>query len=143
MWVTPHVELDLLFGKWLSKNKTRGLRRWPTRETIVLRCNKLNPRSTEIFEIKVRNSDLFWTSVPTSKECVHNNKERSILQSWRYPKFCWISSRKYANYQTDRQTYKSELLVKCTNISGMSPKNFRKIFHPELEIFLCLILVRK
>ena len=127
----------------LRNNKTRGLRRWPTRETIVLRCNKFNPGSTGIFEFQVRTSELFVTSVPTSQECVHKKSERYLIQSWRYPKICWISSRKYANYQTDRQTYKSELLVKCTNISGMSPKNFRKIFHPELEIFLCLSLVRK
>ena len=33
----------------LMKNKTRGLRRCPTREIIVLRCNKLNPETTEIF----------------------------------------------------------------------------------------------
>ena len=59
----------------LSLNKTRGLRRCPTRETIVLRCNKLNPGSTETFEIKVKNSDLFWTSVPKSEECVHKNSE--------------------------------------------------------------------
>jgi len=61
------------------KNKTRGLRRWPTRETIVLRCNKLNPGSTEIFEIKVRNLDLFGTSVPTSQEYVHKNLERYFI----------------------------------------------------------------
>ena len=48
-------------------NKTRGLRRWPTRETIVLRCNKFNTGSTEIFEFQARNSELFWnkcTNVP-------------------------------------------------------------------------------
>ena len=60
-------------------NKTRGLRRWPTRETIVLRCNKLNPGSTEIFAIKVRNVDLSGTSVKTSKECVHKNSERYFI----------------------------------------------------------------
>ena len=60
-------------------NKTRGLRRWPTRETIVLRCKKLNPGSTEIFEFKVRNSELFRTSVPISQECVHENFERDFL----------------------------------------------------------------
>ena len=48
-------------------NKTRGLRWWPTRETIVLRCNKVNPGSTEIFEFQVRNSELFGTSVQTSQ----------------------------------------------------------------------------
>ena len=66
-------------------NKTRGLRRWPTRETIVLRCNKLNPGSTEIFEINVRNSDLFGASLPTSKKIVHKNSERYLIQSWIYP----------------------------------------------------------
>ena len=60
-------------------NKTRGLRRWPTRETIVLRCNKLNPGSTEIFAIEVRNLDLSGTSVKTSKECVHKNSERYLI----------------------------------------------------------------
>ena len=61
------------------KNKTSGLRRWPTRETIVLRCKKINPGSTEIYEIKVRNSDLFGTSVPTSQKCVHKNSERYFI----------------------------------------------------------------
>ena len=56
-------------------NKTRGLRKWPTSETIVLICNKLILGSTEIFEIEVRNSDLFGTSVPTCQECVHNKSE--------------------------------------------------------------------
>ena len=62
---------DIVKKQSQNNNKTRGLRRWPTRETIVLRSNKLNPGSTEIFEIKVRNLDLFGTSVPTSQECVH------------------------------------------------------------------------
>ena len=44
---------------WKLNNKTRGLRRWPTRETIVLRYNKLNPGSIEIFEIKASYPELF------------------------------------------------------------------------------------
>ena len=52
----------------VQENKTRGLRRWPTRETILLRCNMLNPGSTEIYEINVRNSELFGASVPTFQE---------------------------------------------------------------------------
>ena len=39
-----------LRGKYIF-NKTRGLRKWPKRETIELRCNKLNPGRTETFEI--------------------------------------------------------------------------------------------
>ena len=107
-------------------NKTRGLRRWPTRETIVLGCNNFNPGSTGIFEFQVRTSELFLTSVPTSKECVHNNKERYILQSWRYPKFCWISSRKYANYQTDRQTKNLNYLEPMYQHIGNASKKFQK-----------------
>ena len=34
-------------------NKTRGLRKWPTRKTPVVRCDKLNPRHTEIFAVKL------------------------------------------------------------------------------------------
>ena len=48
-------------------------------ETIVLRCNKLNPESTEIFEIKVKNLYLSGTSVPKSQECVHKNSERYFI----------------------------------------------------------------
>ena len=44
-------------------------------ETIVLRCNKLNPGSTEIFEIEVSYLDLYGKSVPSSQECVHKNSE--------------------------------------------------------------------
>ena len=32
----------------VGHNKTRGLRRWPTKETIVLRCIKYNPGNTYI-----------------------------------------------------------------------------------------------
>ena len=53
-----------------NTNKTRGLRRGPTRETIVLGCKKFNPESTEIFEFKIRNSELFGTRVVRSQECV-------------------------------------------------------------------------
>ena len=42
---------------------------------------------------------------------------------------------------TDWQTYKKIRTIgnKCTNIPGMSPRNFRKISYPELEIsqYLC------
>ena len=42
---------------------------------------------------------------------------------------------------TDWQTYKKFRIIwnKCTNIPGMSPKNFRKISYPDLEIsqYLC------
>ena len=48
---------------------------------------------------------------------------------------------KYANYKTDNKF--RIIWSQCTNISGMSPKKFRKISNPELEIFLCIILVRK
>ena len=54
-------------------------------ETKGLRCKKLNPGSTEIFEFNVRNWDLFGTSVPTSQECVHKKSERYLIQSWKYP----------------------------------------------------------
>ena len=33
--------------------RTRGLRRWPTKQTIVVRCNNLKPRHTEIFTVKL------------------------------------------------------------------------------------------
>ena len=66
-------------------NKTRGLRRWPTRETIVLRSNKFNPESTDIFEFQVQNSESFETSVSISKECVHKSSESCLIQSWIYP----------------------------------------------------------
>ena len=38
------------------------------------------------------------------------------------------------------QTYKKFVTIwnKCTNIPGMPPKKFRKIYHPELEISLYL-----
>ena len=55
----------------IEDNKTRGLRRWPTRETIVLRWNKFNPGSTDIYEFQVRTLELFVTSVRTPQECVH------------------------------------------------------------------------
>ena len=108
----------------LFVNKTRGLRRWPTRETIVLRGNKLNPGSTEIFEINVRNSELFGASVPTSQEFVHKNSERYLIQSWRYSYICWISLRMYANYQADRHTKNLELFG--TSVP-MSRNVFKKI----------------
>ena len=47
---------------------------------------------------------------------------------------------------TDLQIYKKFRIIwnKCTNIPGMSPKKFRKISYPELEIsFICVISVRK
>ena len=72
----------------IASNKTRGLRRWPTRETIVLRWNKFNPGSTDIYEFQVRTLELFVTSVPTSQECVHKKSERYLIQSWRYPIIC-------------------------------------------------------
>ena len=56
-----------------------------TRDTIVLRFNKFNPGSTDKFEFQVRNLELFGTSLPTSKECVHKNSERYLIQSGRYP----------------------------------------------------------
>ena len=96
---TTNANLNLMASK---KNKTRGLRRWPKRVTIVLRCNKFDPGSTDIYEFQFRTSQLFVTSVPTSQECVHKNSERYLIQSWGYPIVCQISSRKYANYQTDR-----------------------------------------
>ena len=58
-----HVPACLLW----KIDKTRGLRRWPKRETIELRCNKLYPGSTEIFAIKVRNLDLSGKIVKTSR----------------------------------------------------------------------------
>ena len=63
----------------ITGKKTRGLRRWPTRKTIVLRCNKLNLGITEIFEMKFRNLDLLGTSAPTSQECAHKNSERYFV----------------------------------------------------------------
>ena len=48
----------------LHGNKTRGLRRWPTRDTKVLECKKLHPWRTEISEFQVRNAELLETSVP-------------------------------------------------------------------------------
>jgi len=45
----------------------------------------MNPGSTEIYEINVKNSELFGASVPTSQEFVHKNSERYLIQSWRYP----------------------------------------------------------
>ena len=48
-------------------------------ETIVLRCKKLNPGHTEIFEIRVGILDIFGTSAPTSQECVHKNSERYFI----------------------------------------------------------------
>ena len=40
----------------------------------------------------------------------------------------------------DWQTYKKFVIIcnYCTNIPGMSPKDFRKISHPELDISLYL-----
>ena len=72
---------------WALINKTRGLRRWPERETIVLRCKKFNPGSTELFEYQVRNSELFGTSVTTSENCVHKNSERYLIQNRSYSYF--------------------------------------------------------
>ena len=45
----------------------------------IVKMFKLNPGSTEMFEIKVRNLDLFGTSVKTFKECVHQNSERYFI----------------------------------------------------------------
>ena len=100
-------------------NKTRGLRRWPTGETIVLRSNNFNPGSREIFEFQVRNSKLFGTSLPTFQECVHKNSEIFFIQSWRYPFFLDLSKEVYQ--LPDWQTYKKIriTLSQCTNISGM------------------------
>ena len=70
------------YGKWqwgCEEKQTRGLRRWPTKETRVLRCNKLNPGSTQIFEYQVRNSELFRTGEPIFQECVHKISERYFI----------------------------------------------------------------
>ena len=42
-------------------------------ETIVLRCNKFNPGSTDIFEFQVIDSELLGASVPKSQECLTKN----------------------------------------------------------------------
>ena len=46
---------------------------------------------------------------------------------------------------TDWQTYKKFRIFRkwCSNIIGMSPKNFRKISHPQLEIYLYLSKLSK
>ena len=80
-------------------NKTRGLRRWPTRETIVLRCNKSPWNFRKIshpeLEISLNLSDF--------------SKEVCQLPDW--------------------QTYKKFRIIwnQCTNISGMSSKDSKKI----------------
>ena len=47
---------------------------------------------------------------------------------------------KEVSKQTDWQTYMKFRIIcnKCTNIPGMSPKDFRKISHPGLDISLYL-----
>ena len=58
----------------------------------------------------------------------------------------WPNISKFAKQLTDLETYKKFVIIwkQCTNISGMSPNYFRKIFHPEQEISLKrLISVRK
>ena len=68
-------------------NKTRGLRRWPTRETIVLRCNKLNPGSTEIVEIKVMNQ-IYLEQVYQHPRNVSIKNQKGILsRAGDIPKF--------------------------------------------------------
>ena len=46
---------------------------------------------------------------------------------------------------TDCQTYKKFVIIwqKCTNISGMSPKKFRNIYHPGQEISQFLPTISK
>ena len=48
----------------------------------------------------------------------------------------WPNFSKYVSQLKDWQTYKKFVGIwkKCTNISGMSPKNLRKISHQEQEI---------
>ena len=53
----------------------------------MLRCNKLNPGSTEVFEIKVRNLELFGTSVPTSQELSLKIQKDISSKAGDIPKF--------------------------------------------------------
>ena len=52
----------------------------------------------------------------------------------------WPNFSKFVSQLMDWQTYKKFVRIqkKCTNISGMCPKNFRKIYHQEQEISLYL-----
>ena len=52
----------------------------------------------------------------------------------------WPIFSKFVSQIMDWQTYKKFVKIqkKCTNISGMCPKNFRKITHQEQEISLYL-----
>ena len=50
----------------------------------------------------------------------------------------WPNISKDVRQLTDLQTNMKFVTIweRCTNIQGMSPKNSRKIFHPEQEISL-------
>ena len=53
----------------------------------MLRCNKFNPGSKDIFEFQVGNSELFGTSEPTSKKCFHKNQNDISSRAGDIPNF--------------------------------------------------------
>ena len=57
----------------------------------------------------------------------------------------WPNISKDVRHLTDLQTNMKFVTIweRCTKIPGMSPKNSRKIFHPEQEIYLYLSNFRK
>ena len=111
---------------------------------MVLRCNKLNQGSTEMFEFPVRNSELFGTNVPTCQACVHQKFIKLSDTGLEISLNFLISLRMYANYQTDRHTKNSKLL-------GTSVTTFQECLRkiPERNLIQnwrythCQILVRK
>ena len=75
-------------------------------------------------------SDLTWPDITwILTRNVSKKSERYVIKNWRYEEVRQL---------TDWQTYKKFRIIwnKWANIQGMPLKNFRKISHPEQEIYL-------
>ena len=104
-----------------------SVRKWPNNR---LTDRQKNWNYFEIVEKYPRNVSINFRKIS------HPELEISLYQ----PNFS-----KRVSQQTDWQSYKKIWIIWnwCTNISGMSPKSFRNISHPELEISLYLCNCRK
>ena len=99
----------------------------------------LSKKVSQLTDIQDKKIRIIWnqcTKIP--RMCLRNFRKISHPELEIFHYLYNFSSK--VSQLTDRQTYKKFRIIwkQCTNIPGMSPKNFRKISHPELEISLNL-----
>ena len=84
-----------------------------------------------------KNSELFGWNQCTNISGISQKTSRKISYPELEISLCLSNFSKEISQLTDWQTYKKFRIIwnKCTNIPGMSSKNFRKISYPDLEIF--------